>query len=115
MRQASVWQPGFERSALPAHVQHMFSAYGVLLVGAEPAPSPFSKHFNPRAIPRIRGSQEELDKWLGEFDKYPGRRFASDGQPDTVTVREGSDEGLNPDRVGDLTVRSYAVPTPALP
>ncbi len=86
---------------------------GVLLVGAEPAPSPFSKDFNALAIPRIRGSQEELDKWLGEFEKYPGRRFASDGQPNTVTVREGSDGGLNPDRVEAMTVRSYSDPAPA--
>ncbi len=83
---------------------------GILLVGAEPAPSPFSKKFNPLAVPRIRGSQEELDKWLGEFEKYPNGRFVSDGRSDTVTVSEGSEENLDPDRVGDRTVRAYALP-----
>jgi peptidoglycan/xylan/chitin deacetylase (PgdA/CDA1 family) len=83
---------------------------GILLVGAEPAPSPFSKKFNPLAVPRIRGSQEELDKWLGEFEKYPNGRFVSDGRSDTVTVSEGFEENLDPDRVGDRTVRAYALP-----
>jgi peptidoglycan/xylan/chitin deacetylase (PgdA/CDA1 family) len=80
---------------------------GVLLVGAEPAPSPFSSKFNPLAIPRIRGSQEELDKWLGQFERYPEGRFVSDGQNDTVTVRQGKDADLSLDRVGDLIVRTY--------
>ncbi|MGE5579287.1 MAG: polysaccharide deacetylase family protein [Bacillota bacterium] len=64
---------------------------GVLLVGAEPAPSPFSKQFNPYAIPRIRGSQAELDKWLHEMEKYPERRYVSDGQPDMVTFMDGDE------------------------
>lgn len=83
---------------------------GILLVGAEPAPSPFSKKFNPLAVPRIRGSQEELDKWLGEFQKYPDARFVSDGRSDTVTIREGDDGNLNPERVGERTVRTYVLP-----
>ena len=75
-----------------------------------PPPSPFSKKFNPLAVPRIRGSQEETDKWLGEFEKYPNGRFVSDGRSDTVTVSEGFEENLDPDRVGDRTVRAYALP-----
>lgn len=64
---------------------------GVLLVGAEPAPSPFSKEFKPHAIPRIRGSQAELDKWLGEMEKYPQRRYVSDGDPGMVTFMDGDE------------------------
>lgn len=80
---------------------------GVLLVGAEPAPSPFSSKFNPLAIPRIRGSQEELDKWLNQFQKYPEGRFVSDGDSRTVTVEEGKSADLDPAKVGTLTVRTY--------
>jgi peptidoglycan/xylan/chitin deacetylase (PgdA/CDA1 family) len=80
---------------------------GILLVGAEPAPSPFSRKFNPLAIPRIRGSQEELDKWLGEFEKYPDERFVSDGRSETVTIRQGRSADLEPERVLDLEVREY--------
>ncbi|MEX0975220.1 MAG: polysaccharide deacetylase family protein [Bacillota bacterium] len=86
---------------------HEYINKGILLVGAEPAPSPFSKEFNPLAIPRIRGSQEELDKWLRQFEKYPDGRFVSDGQSETVTVREGKDADLDLGRVGGLTVRTY--------
>lgn len=82
---------------------------GILLVGAEPAPSPFSKTFNPLAIPRIRGSQEELDKWMGELERYPDTRFVSDGRSDVVTIREADEMSLSPERTGDRTVRTYAL------
>ncbi len=87
---------------------------GVLLVGAEAAPSPFSAKINPMAIPRIRGSQEELDKWLGYFQKYPERRFVSDGQADTVTIPGDPDAQPNLDldlnRVESRKVVTYALP-----
>ncbi len=82
---------------------------GVLLVGAEAAPSPFSKQFNPMAIPRIRGSQVELDKWLGYFQKYPERRYQSDGDPNTVTILENDLEDLAPDKVEDMGIRTYSL------
>lgn len=83
---------------------------GVLLAGAEPAPSPYSLKFNPLAVPRIHGSDEELDKWLRTLEKYPERRYVSDGQSDTVAIF--LDYGLVYDieRVGDLKVRAFATP-----
>jgi peptidoglycan/xylan/chitin deacetylase (PgdA/CDA1 family) len=69
---------------------------GVLLVGAEPAPSPFSTKFNPYAIPRIRGSQSELDKWLNEMEKHPERRYVSDGQADIITYTVGDEVRSHP-------------------
>ncbi|MGI6643388.1 MAG: polysaccharide deacetylase family protein [Bacillota bacterium] len=100
---------------------------GVLLVGAEAAPSPFSSKFNPMAIPRIRGSSEELDKWLTYFQEYPERRFVSDGQAGVVTIPreddaqpahrqsvEGQSDLPHPDldlaRVGDRRVETYRLP-----
>lgn len=82
---------------------------GVLLVGAEPAPSPFSSKFNPAALPRIQGSQAELDKWLANFERYPKGRFVSDGDAETVTVRAGDEANLSEDRLGDRNVRKYEV------
>lgn len=81
---------------------------GILLAGAEPAPSPYSLKFNPLAVPRINGCDEELDKWLRTLEKYPERRYTSDGQSDTVTIC--LDYGLVYDieRVGDLKVRAFA-------
>lgn len=84
-----------------------YTNLGVLLVGAEPAPSPYSSKFSPLAIPRIRGSQEELDKWLGNFERYPETRFVSDGQASTVTIREGEQDKLDPSRIEGLKVVTY--------
>jgi len=36
--------------------------------------------------PRIQAIERELAHWLGYFDRNPGERFVSDGDPDTVTV-----------------------------
>jgi peptidoglycan/xylan/chitin deacetylase (PgdA/CDA1 family) len=67
---------------------------GVLLVGAEPSPSPFHADFEPLAIPRIRTSPSwDLDAepdygsrfWLDWLDAEDGRRYVSDGNPATVS------------------------------
>lgn len=65
----------------------------VLLVGSNPAPSPFDEAFDPLALPRIRtGSWDggdpdfESEFWLTRLDETPDGRFVSDGDPDTVAV-----------------------------
>lgn len=77
---------------------------GVLLVGAEPTPSPFSRDFRPLAIPRIRGSEDELSKWLSYFRRNPSARFVSDGDPRTVSVLRGQEDILASERLTDKTV-----------
>lgn len=68
---------------------------GVMLVGANPAPSPFSTSFDGTAIPRIRSSppSEQLENgssyWLDQFDQNPDARFVSDGDPSTITILPG--------------------------
>jgi peptidoglycan/xylan/chitin deacetylase (PgdA/CDA1 family) len=65
---------------------------GVMLVGAGPASSPFSKSFNGAGIPRIRSShlpwRGEADfgawYWLRELQRNPERRYVSDGDPATI-------------------------------
>jgi len=37
-------------------------------------------------LPRIQAIERELAHWLGYFERNPGERFVSDGDPDTVTV-----------------------------
>jgi Polysaccharide deacetylase len=65
---------------------------GVMLVGANPAPSPYSTSFDGTAIPRIRSSPpiEKLEYgssyWLDELEANPDERFVSDGEPDSITV-----------------------------
>jgi peptidoglycan/xylan/chitin deacetylase (PgdA/CDA1 family) len=48
-------------------------------VGGEPAPSPFSPHFDPFFIPRVQAFQSELDRWLSYYEQYPERYYVSDG------------------------------------
>ncbi|HHY36019.1 MAG TPA: polysaccharide deacetylase family protein [Firmicutes bacterium] len=81
---------------------------GVLLVGAEPAPSPFSKHFKPLAIPRIRGCEDELSKWLEYFRRNPQARFISDGNADTITIAQDDERNIDRDRTGGKTVIVYS-------
>ena len=69
-----------------------YSFRGVMLVGAGPSPSPFSKSFDGAGIPRIRGGhlpwRGETDfgawYWLRELARNPERRYVSDGDPATI-------------------------------
>lgn len=59
---------------------------GVMLVGANPAPSPFAADWDPYNIPRIRswhGRTENDERyWL---PRIAGTRYVSDGDPSTVS------------------------------
>ncbi|HEU5159629.1 MAG TPA: polysaccharide deacetylase family protein [Streptosporangiaceae bacterium] len=67
---------------------------GMFLAGWRPADSPFSKAFQPMAIPRVR-SEEKIKKegcdqfcstaWLDWLDKNPGKRYTSDGDPAAIS------------------------------
>lgn len=64
---------------------------GVLLVGANPAPAPFHRSFEPHAIPRIRSAEQRgstpsygSEYWLDHLRKNEQERFVSDGDPETI-------------------------------
>jgi peptidoglycan/xylan/chitin deacetylase (PgdA/CDA1 family) len=64
----------------------------VMLVGAEPAPSPFSSLWKPRAVPRIRSSSWNgkapnygSEFWLDQLRAHPEDRYVSDGDPGVVS------------------------------
>jgi peptidoglycan/xylan/chitin deacetylase (PgdA/CDA1 family) len=68
----------------------------VLLVGANPAPSPFAQDFTPQAIPRIRsqgpnGSEAEFGStvWLDKLAASPATRYTSDGNPAVISYPTG--------------------------
>lgn len=68
---------------------------GVLLVGSNPAPSPFDRGFDPHAIPRIRSSEQRgpaptygSEYWLDHLRKNEEERFVSDGDPETIAFRK---------------------------
>lgn len=71
---------------------------GVLLVGANPAPSPFAEEFKPLAIPRIRsqgpdGSEADYGStvWLDKMAASAGTRYTSDGNPEVISYPTGKD------------------------
>jgi peptidoglycan/xylan/chitin deacetylase (PgdA/CDA1 family) len=75
---------------------------GVFLVGANPAPSPFSSRFDPANIPRIKTSPVSGTKdlgstyWLDLLDQQPDLRYVSDGDPATITFPESEHGDLAP-------------------
>ncbi len=79
-----------------------YSFRGVFLVGANPAPSPFSRKFDPWAIPRIRTSPHSgvadfgSTFWLDYLAKNPSERYVSDGDPAHVSFPRARAGELRP-------------------
>ena len=81
-----------------------YGPYAVLLVGANPAPSPYSREFDSTAIPRIRTSHAgwngEADfafsYWMKELERNPSDRYVSDGDPKVITIRKGAKADVKP-------------------
>jgi peptidoglycan/xylan/chitin deacetylase (PgdA/CDA1 family) len=58
----------------------------ILMVAGGAAVSPFARAFDPTKLPRIQAVERDLGYWLGYFEKNPGERYVSDGDPSTVVV-----------------------------
>jgi peptidoglycan/xylan/chitin deacetylase (PgdA/CDA1 family) len=71
-----------------------YSHDAVLMVAGGPAPSPFSRAFDPVRLPRIQAVERDLGYWLNYFDKNPYERFVSDGDANSVTVPAASRDRL---------------------
>ncbi|WP_424186411.1 polysaccharide deacetylase family protein [Actinokineospora sp. G85] len=83
-------EPGLAVDGAAEGVEYHYR--GALLVGANPAPSPYSAAFDPVRIPRIRsqaatGKEAELAStvWLDKLAADPAARFTSDGVADRVS------------------------------
>lgn len=84
----------------------------VLLVGSNPAPSPFSTEFDPLSIPRIRASEIMVENsglydWLDYFKRNPGQRYISDGNISTVTAPRELMDKLDSESAADKEVYFY--------
>jgi len=77
----------------------------ILMVAGGAAPSPHAKHFDPLHLPRIQAVEKDLDYWLTYFDRYPGERYVSDGNPATITVASGSTGKLGTTRAARVIER----------
>lgn len=83
---------------------------GILLVGSNPAPSPFDRSFDPHAIPRIRSSKHRgrgpsygSEFWLDYLKENPGKRYVSDGASETISFPKRLRARLHP-RYGERAV-----------
>lgn len=81
----------------------------VLLVGANPAPSPFHINFNPARLPRIRASEMNTEDvgmydWLERLADNPQRRYVSDGNHETITIPQSRQDALDKSRTGNREI-----------
>ena len=86
----------------------------VLLVGANPAPSPFRENFDPSRLPRIRASEMETEgvglyDWLEYFEENPHRRHVSDGAPGYISAPKSMKEYLEENNINNKEVRFYEI------
>jgi peptidoglycan/xylan/chitin deacetylase (PgdA/CDA1 family) len=79
----------------------------VLLVGSDPAPSPFNKEYDPHALPRVQVFADSLERWLDYLDQNPDERYVSDGDPNIVTFPQRLDSQLNQAALKGKTPRPY--------
>ena len=81
-----------------------YSHDAILMVAGGPAPSPFSKTFDPVHLPRIQAVDQDLGYWLRYFEQNPQERFVSDGDPTTLTVPAKRADGIRREAIGSLKV-----------
>jgi peptidoglycan/xylan/chitin deacetylase (PgdA/CDA1 family) len=80
-----------------------YGPYGVMLVGANPSPSPFSGDFDPAAVPRIRSAHQpwqtkqdyEWDYWQNVLEENPSSVYVSDGNPRTISFPKSEEGSLS--------------------
>jgi peptidoglycan/xylan/chitin deacetylase (PgdA/CDA1 family) len=76
----------------------------ILMVAGGAAPSPFARTFDPARLPRIQAVERDLAFWLSFFERNPGERYVSDGDPATVTVPAAQRDRLRRDLPHGLRV-----------
>lgn len=70
---------------------HRYHNFAVFLVGADPAPSPFDKKFNPLKVPRIQAIDDEFKRHFRRSQGSTGhveeafKPYVSDGNSQTVS------------------------------
>ncbi len=81
----------------------------VLLVGFMPARSPHHVDYKPMEVQRVQAYAPEFRKWVDWLDGGRGRRFVSDGDPNTVTYPSALQTVAKP--MGGRPTRVYADPS----
>ena len=83
----------------------------IMLVGANPAPSPVSDKFNPMALPRVRATGMkkvdcDLAWWLDALKKGKSQ-YVSDGNPNTVTIPKAKQQNIDMSRLNGKQLITY--------
>jgi peptidoglycan/xylan/chitin deacetylase (PgdA/CDA1 family) len=68
----------------------------VFLAGSDPAPSPFSKEFDPGALERVQSYGDSVERWLAYMEKNPDERYVSDGDPALLSFPSKLRPALDP-------------------
>lgn len=79
----------------------------ILMVAGGAAPSPFARSFDPVRLPRIQAVERDLRHWLSHFDRTPGDRYISDGNPDTLTIPANKRDRLRTDLLKNQQIIEY--------
>lgn len=83
----------------------------IMLVGANPAPSPVSVKFNPLALPRVRATgitkvECDLSWWLDALSKGSSQ-YISDGNANTVTVPKEKQQNVDMAKLNGKQLVTY--------
>ena len=93
-----VWPKQKELAYNGAYEGYSYDHNAIVLVGFGPAPSPYSRKFQPLAIPRIQAGDTPWGPGahIKRYQKKPELRFVSDGYPKTVSVPVKEKEDFQP-------------------
>lgn len=83
----------------------------IMLVGANPSPSPVSVKFDPLALPRVRSTGQkpvecDLNWWIDALEKGSSQ-YISDGNPDTVTVPKEKQKNVDMSKLNGKQLITY--------
>ena len=87
----------------------------VLEVSGGPNESPYDVKYNPRSVDRFIVAPGALERQLEVYEKNPGRRFVSDGDPNTITVPQSQAGRVDRNRWKGKTVKTVPDAQPAQP
>lgn len=84
----------------------------ILRVGSNPAPAPNHVKFDPARLPRIRASEINMGgtgiyDYIASFDKHPGKKYISDGNPVTIVILEEDEVNINKESLKDKQLITY--------
>lgn len=78
-----------------------------LMAFGGPTKSPFSRMFDPYKILRVVSTEKQIDYWLNYYEKYPEKKFISDGNPNVVTVPAQKAKDVKRKALGNGGLRVY--------